>query len=224
MKRSLVHDHDHQIKRVKHIPYLSSKIIKLIFDHVNDPKIFGKLSIVCKEWKDILDQHQFWEDLTKKLDLKLNPNAKKYKTYKSVFIKNIDNLCFCKTNFFENHKLIKEMHRKLTILEKFCEERIDFYTHPKYIKYCTDVLNQLNIITQKSENHKRCEDCDNENELIKLLYNLKDDIYDKKRKFEEYNFPIHSFIYDGFIKVVIYNIHRIIKGKNLWIERFGGMQ
>jgi len=226
MKRSL-EIHDQPNKRIKHIPQLSRKIIIPIFNHVNDPKQFGRLSRVNKEWKDILDNHHFWKNLIEDLDLlKPNPKAKKYKTYKSIFIKNINNLCFCKTNFAENNKSIKKIHKKLIILKGFCEDRIDFYQHPKYIEYCTNVLNQLDIIFQKSENNKRCEDCDNKNELIKLLYNLKDSIYDKKREFEKDNdFPFSKYIYEDFVKVIIYNIYRIAEDdKKMYIERFDGFQ
>src|SRR5271170_7329187 len=166
MKRSL-EIHDQPNKHIKHIPQLSRKIIIPIFNHINDPKQFGRLSKVNKEWKNILDHHHFWKNLIEDLDLsKPNPKTKKYKTYKSIFIKNINNLCFCKTTFAENNKLIKKIHRKLTIFKNFCKNRIDFYWQPKYIEYCTNVSNQLDIIIQKNENHKRCEDCNNENELI----------------------------------------------------------
>jgi F-box domain len=223
MKRSFK-PFNKQNKRVKY-SQLSNKIIKLIFNYINDPKDFGRLSMVNKEWKDILDNHHFWKNLIEYLDFsKPNPNAKKYKTYKSIFIKNINNLCFCKTNFAENNKSIKKIHLKLKRLESFCEDRIDFYRCLKYKRYCTNVLNQLNNIIQKSKNYKRCEDCDNENKLIDLLYNLKDYVYDKKREFKKNNDFFDNYIQENFVQVIVYNIYKTIQDENLYIERFGGIQ
>jgi F-box-like len=228
MKRSLeISDKYKQNKHVKCIiPQLPSKIINSIFNHINDPKEFGRLSRVNKKWKTVLDHHYFWKNLIEDLNLsKPNSRAMKYKTYKSIFIKNINNLCFCKTNFAENNKSIKKIHLKLTRLKSFCEERIDFYWQPKYIGYCINISNQIDKIIQKSKINKRCEDCDNKNELIKLLYNLIRNIYHKKGEFEKNNnFSFSKWIEEDFVKVIIYNIYKIIQDENLYIKRFGGIQ
>lgn len=139
-------------------------------------------------------------------------------------IKNIDKLCFCKKNIYNNDKSIKIINTKSKILRIFCENRINFYRYPVYKKYCSNVLNQIDNIIHESENCERCNDCDNQEELIILLNKLRNNIYNEKRELEKNNFQFSDFILKDFVKVIVYNIYKIIQGKRLYIEMFGGFQ
>ncbi|CAG8794187.1 15697_t:CDS:1, partial [Dentiscutata erythropus] len=40
----------------------------LIFNYIDDPFKFYNTSLVCKEWKNILNNHIFWENLIEHLE------------------------------------------------------------------------------------------------------------------------------------------------------------
>src|SRR5215469_6361790 len=87
-------------KKTKYIPQLPKKIIEKIFNFINDPKDFQKLSLVNKEWQKILDNHDFWNKHIEYLNFK----KMKQKTPKVIFIKNISKLCHCKQNLKKNNQ------------------------------------------------------------------------------------------------------------------------
>ena len=104
--------------------YLPPDIIYLIFEHIQDPNIFGLLSRVCKEWRYVLDNHNFWKQRVNTLGLpEPSRNATKYKTYKSIFIKNIELLCYCKNELDNNIKSIKLIHQRLELIKEYCNDR-----------------------------------------------------------------------------------------------------
>ena len=94
--------------------------IQLVFNYIDDPFTFQKASLVCKKWQNILDNHVFWKNLCEHLDLEEpKPKAKKYKTWKLIFIKNINKLCVCKKN-------IKTKNSNLKIINFILKNNIHF--------------------------------------------------------------------------------------------------
>ena len=62
--------------------------------------------------------------------------------------------------------------------------------------------------------NRRCKECNNETELKKLVYKLKNNIYNKKKEIE----IVKPFTSD-FIKNVINRIARCRKLKNIFIKK-----
>ncbi|CAG8827130.1 7867_t:CDS:1, partial [Racocetra persica] len=53
-------------------------------------------------WKNILDNHIFWQDINEKLDFEKPKSKGKYTTYYSIFNKNWKKLCSCKKELKRN--------------------------------------------------------------------------------------------------------------------------
>jgi hypothetical protein len=74
---------------------LPTEIICEIFDYLEDhPVHFTRGSLVCKTWYNATQNHLYWKRLCKLLKLPSpKPKAYKYKTYRSIVIKNWGTFC-----------------------------------------------------------------------------------------------------------------------------------
>jgi hypothetical protein len=129
--------------------------ISLVFNYINDPYEFHNGSLVCKSWQQALDTHKFWEEHIDSIGIESpKAKAKKYKTCKSVFVKNADKLCVCKQDFGITNKQIEKIYFKLLILVIYCINRNNFYD----ARHCNELIifakEKLENLKNKSENSK----------------------------------------------------------------------
>jgi hypothetical protein len=204
--------------------------ISIVFNYIDDFKTFYHASLVCKTWKNILDKHKFWQTINKCLGYEEpRPKAKKYKTYYSIFVKNIDRTCHeCYKNFYLHDKSVYNILFKLHILERYCNNRLDFkiykynYTYKNFVEFVRDNITNL---TKPFDNYKKssiiCEDC--KDKFLKQVEVLIDKIYKKKNNYEKEDKRLCDFVYKDFFKVIIRNLYNIINELFLFIERFGGV-
>jgi hypothetical protein len=71
---------------------LSNELVYNITSYLKIPEMI-KMIYVSKQWSIIIDNELLWHIYCIKLGFKLNKKAKKYKTWKSLIIKNYDNIC-----------------------------------------------------------------------------------------------------------------------------------
>ena len=194
--------------------------IQLVFNYIDDSFTFQKISIVCKKQQNILNNHIFWKNLCEYLDFEEpKPKAKKYKTWKSIFVKNIDKLCICKKNIKTKNSNLKIINFKLRILSYYCLNRSNFYKTEIYCNFCQYVKDEIEILYQQSHDFNDCcELCDNEDLIINSVKQLIKKIYDRKKRFE-----FSDFIKKDFVKVIIRNLYNIINNNFIYIERLGGV-
>ncbi|CAG8697801.1 1971_t:CDS:1, partial [Funneliformis mosseae] len=74
---------------------LPQEILCEIFSYLGKhPVHFTRVAQVCRTWKFAADNHLYWRRLTRSLELPdPKPRAYKYKTYKSVILKNWGKFC-----------------------------------------------------------------------------------------------------------------------------------
>ncbi|CAG8591724.1 4877_t:CDS:2 [Gigaspora rosea] len=104
---------------VKNIHFLT-----LVLNCFDDPFIFLFVSLVCKLWKQIVETHDFWESFCNQLGINgPNPHAHKYKTYHSIYLKNLNHLyTSCRKDFGERQTSIKKIKFKLDVLNDYYEK------------------------------------------------------------------------------------------------------
>ncbi|CAG8841429.1 4120_t:CDS:1, partial [Gigaspora margarita] len=195
----------------------------LILNYINKRNDIINASLVCKEWKNILDNYNFWKKKNEKFGFGLPlPKAKKYKTHYSIFIKNSDKLCWCNKELSTGDTLIRDIYFKIHILEEFCENRNKFYKIKPYNTFITFVQKEINKVIKiiKNEYYYRTGDnCKNYiiNQIQILISSIKKE---KGKKEKEKKFS--NFFYTDFFNIIIHNLYKIINEKDLYIERFGG--
>ncbi|RIB11118.1 hypothetical protein C2G38_2204291 [Gigaspora rosea] len=108
---------------VKNIHFLT-----LVLNCFDDPFIFLFVSLVCKLWKQIVETHDFWESFCNQLGINgPNPHAHKYKTYHSIYLKNLNHLyTSCRKDFGERQTSIKKIKFKLDVLNDYCIDHMNF--------------------------------------------------------------------------------------------------
>ncbi|CAG8826007.1 26974_t:CDS:1, partial [Dentiscutata erythropus] len=161
----------------------------------------------CKEWKNVLDNHVFWENLIEHLEFEgPNPKSKKYKTYKSIFVKNVNKLCWCKKNIGEVNRDLKKIETKLSVLYDFYLDRLGFYKSWVEMKYtrseiyynlCNYMGEKIFNIYNQCEYKKRCNLCNNQQNILKQIQKLIDNIYEKKNSIKK----INKFVVSDLIEV-----------------------
>jgi hypothetical protein len=198
--------------------------ISLVFNYIDDPYKFQTASLVSKSWQQALDSHQFWEDLLDDIGIKgPKPKAKKYKTYKSIFVKNADKLCKCKSDWGITNKQIDKIYFKTTILISYCLNRKEWYTTRKHNEFCSFVQRKLERLQKKSKKSNCCSKCDNENTLKDLAQDIIDKIYEQKRSIESiFKYKFSDYFHRDFINIIVSGLYNIINDKDLYIARFGG--
>ena len=201
--------------------------LTLIFNYIDDPFEFCNTSLVYKKWKNVLDNHVFWKNLIEHLEFEgSNP---KYKTYKSIFVKNVNKLCWCKKNIGEVNQDLKKIETKLSVLYDFYLDRLGFYKSWIKMKYtrseiyynlCNYIGEKIFNIYNQCEYKKRCNLYNNQQNILKQIQKLIDNIYEKKNSIKK----INKFVVSDLIEVVIYNLKKIINNVDyLYIKRFGGL-
>jgi hypothetical protein len=198
--------------------------LSLVFNYINDFSTFYKASLVCKKWQIILDNHIFWKTLCEHLDLEEpKPKAKKYKTWKSIFIKNINKLCICKRNIKIKNSNLKNINFKLRILSYYSLNRLNFYKTEIYCQLCQYTRDELEILYQQSNNfNEYCKLCNNEEDIIDSVKELINKLYRKKKEFG--NIQFSDYIEKDFFKVIIRNLYKIIDYDDyLFIKQLGGV-
>jgi hypothetical protein len=215
-------------KRVEEKKETTIHPISLVFNYIDDFVTFCNTSLVCKEWKNILDKHKFWQNINERLGYdEPRPRAKKYKTHHSIFVKNIDRTCYeCHRNFYLHNQSVDNIFFKLHILEKYCNNRLNFkvYKHNFTYKNFVEFVKK-NIIKLSSpfDTYKRsriiCEECKDiflkEVEALIEKIKMKKNYYEKEKRF-------CNFVYKDFVKIIIRNLYNTIDETFLYIERFGG--
>src|SRR5437868_5466350 len=196
--------------------------IQLVFNYINDPFSFQKASLTCKKWQNILDNHIFWKTLCEHLDLEEpRSKAKKYKTWKSIFVKNTDKLCICKRNIKTKNSNLKDINFKLGILSYYSLNRLSFYKSEIYCQLCQYTRDELEILyKQSSYFNEHCKLCNSENEIINSIKELINKLYMKKKEIE----PFSDYIEKDFFKVIIRNLYNIIDyTRFIYIKQLGGV-
>ncbi|CAG8482515.1 9141_t:CDS:2 [Gigaspora margarita] len=124
--------------------------ISLILNYIDNQKDIFNASLVCKEWKNIFDNHTFWQEKNEKFKFGYPElKAKKYKTHRSIFFKNKGKLCFCYQEFSTNSDLIPDIYFKLHILKEYCENRNEykgFKFNPHYNSFISFVQKEIEKI------------------------------------------------------------------------------
>ncbi|CAG8771405.1 3770_t:CDS:1, partial [Racocetra fulgida] len=120
---------------------------------------FWHTSLVCQEWKKILDNHKFWKKLNNQLGFEsLNPKARKYNTYYSIYNKNWKKLCICKKELKrQKQQKIININFKLNILKEYSEYRSEykgFKFNFQYNSFILFVQKKIEKIILKTENIK----------------------------------------------------------------------
>ncbi|RIB06662.1 hypothetical protein C2G38_2216537 [Gigaspora rosea] len=164
---------------VKNIHFLT-----LVLNCFDDPFIFLFVSLVCKLWKQIVETHDFWESFCDQLGINgPNPRAHKYKTYYSIYLKNLNRLCTsCRKDFGERQTSIKKINFKLDVLNDYCIYHMNFYkptpifktrANYKFCKYLTDTIDPW---ISEDVDFKLCPD------FLRNLYKIlnKKDLYIEK--------------------------------------------
>jgi hypothetical protein len=199
--------------------------IQLVFNYIDDPFTFQKCSLICKTWKKILDSHPFWEKIVEEIGLeKPKSKARKYKTYKLIFIKNFDKICSCQKGIKIHQKSIDEINFKLRILKRYCDYKLQYkiykfnYTYRNLILF---VKEKIDILINSSYSSIFCNKCNKEKILLDSVKNLINRIY-KRCKIYEKTKKICKFVKIDLIKVINRNLYNIIDGNTLYIEHFGG--
>ena len=196
--------------------------IQLVFNYINDPFSFQKVFLTCKKWQNILDNYIFQKTLCKYLDLEeLKKKAKKYKTYKLIFIKNINKLCICKKNIKTKNSNLKDINFKLGILSYYSLNRLSFYKSEIYCQLCQYTRDELEILyKQSSYFNEHCKLCNSENEIINSIKELINKLYMKKKEIE----PFSDYIEKDFFKVIIRNLYNTIDYERfIYIKQLGGV-
>jgi hypothetical protein len=198
--------------------------ISLVFNYIDDPYKFQTASLVSKTWQKALDHHQYWEDLLDGIGIKgPKPKAKKYKTYKSIFVKNADKLCKCKSDWGITNKQIDKIRFKISILVHYCINRKKWYTTKKHFEFCSYVKEELDKIYEQSKKSNCCDKCDNEEILKDLIGDVIDKVRQKKKSIEtSFKYKFSDYFHRDFINIIISSLHRILDNKDLYISRFGG--
>ncbi|CAG8723239.1 13865_t:CDS:1 [Dentiscutata erythropus] len=193
--------------------------IYYVFNHIFDPYTFQRCSLVCKSWKKILDEHPFWRKVVEDCGLESpRPNSRKYKTYKSIFVKNFNKLCPCYKGLLKEHDFVYAVNFKLRILREYCYYKLrykvykDNYVYRNLVNF---VLEKILKLIEKSDMSTHCI------YLLGYVRDLINQIYKKHDRIEKYK-EICEFVKVDFIKVVVRNLYRIINDKTLYIEKFGG--
>ncbi|RIB02535.1 hypothetical protein C2G38_2227573 [Gigaspora rosea] len=214
---------DHRANEVKNIHFLT-----LVLNCFDNPFIFLFVSLVCKLWKQIVETHDFWESFCDQLGINgPNPHARKYKTYYSIYLKNLNRLCTsCRKDFGERQTSIKKINFKLDVLNDYCIDRMNFYkptpifkTRANY-KFCKYLTNTIDPWISVDVDFKLCSDCTIQKKefLFDSINELKDSINRKRKKFK-----YTEFFYNDVIRIVLRNLYKILNEKDLYIEKYSGV-
>src|SRR5437868_1228073 len=127
--------------------------ISLVFNYIDDPYTFYDASLVCKEWQRVLDTHIFWKNLIEHLGFEEpKPKSRKYKTHKSIFVKNIKKTYEkCRKNIGKENKDLFEIYKKLSILSYYSFNRYEFYEKQLYSEFCRFTKDELEKLYKQSE-------------------------------------------------------------------------
>ncbi|CAG8849266.1 31443_t:CDS:1, partial [Gigaspora margarita] len=125
----------------------------LVLNYINKRNDILNASLVCKEWKNILDNHKFWKEKNEKFGFgSPEPKAKKYKTHYSIFLKNSKKLCGCNKELLTYNTLIRDIYFKICILKEFSDNREDFYKTNPYNTFITFVQKEINKVIEIIKN------------------------------------------------------------------------
>jgi hypothetical protein len=216
-------------KRIEEKQETTIHPISLVFNYIIDFKTFYYASLVCKTWKNVLDKHKFWQNINERLGYEEpKPRAKKYKTYHSIFVKNIDRTCYeCHKNFYLHNKSVDNIIFKLRILKLYCNNRLDFkiykynFTYKNFVEFVKENINNLYSQFETGKTSmiicKECKDI-----LLQEVEVLIEKIKKKKNHYER-DKKFSDFVYKDFFNIIIRNLYIIINESFLYIERFGGL-
>ncbi|CAG8542397.1 5043_t:CDS:1 [Dentiscutata erythropus] len=189
--------------------------IYYVFNYIFDPHTFQRCSLVCKTWKEVLDEHPFWRKVVEDCGLRI---PKRHKGYKSIFVKNYMKICPCYKGLLKEHDFVYVVNFKLRILREYCLYKLrykvyrDNYVYRNLVNFVLEKI--LNLI-KKSDMSTHC------TYLLDYVRDLIDQIDKKRGKIEKYK-KIYTFVKIDFIKVIKRNLYYIIDEKPLYIEKFGG--
>ncbi|CAG8549753.1 11154_t:CDS:2 [Gigaspora margarita] len=214
-KRKLIKQHDLPKKKPK--ISIESKMIEsankvknvhfltLVLNYVNNPFTFFFVSL-----KNLCDSLEFDPP---------NPRSRKYKTYYSIFLKNVHQLCTsCWQDFGSKQTSISKINFKL---DNFYEPTPIFKTRTNY-DFCEYLVDELEPLVDYSvvegAEIKLCSNCTIKKKefLFNSIYQLKDSIYIKLKEVK-----YTKFFYKDVIRIVFRNLYKILKEDYLYIEKYG---
>ena len=143
------------------------------------------------------------------------PRSRKYKTYKSIFVKNIKKTCEkCRKNIGKENKDLFEIYKKLSILSYYSFNRYEFYEKQLYSEFCRFTKDELEKLYKQSEhdNFILCEECNNEDLVIEAIEKFKIIFLKEKQNKEEIQ-KFNILFYKDFFRVIIRNLNNIINYK-----------
>ncbi|CAG8671976.1 13093_t:CDS:1, partial [Gigaspora rosea] len=160
-----------------------------------------------------------------------NPRSKKYKTYHSIFLKNVYRLCTkCRQDFGILQTSIEKINFKLDVLQDYCLDHWNFYKSTPIFKtranydFCEYLVDELEPLVDSSivdgAEIKLCSNCaiKKKEALFNSIRQLQDSIY-KKLKVVNYT----KFFSKDVIRIVHRNLYKILNEKDLYIEKYGGI-
>ncbi|CAG8837980.1 4455_t:CDS:2, partial [Gigaspora margarita] len=170
--------------------------LTLVLNYINNPCTFFFVSLVCKLWKRIAESHDFWENLY----------------------------------FGSKQTSIEQINFKLDVLQDYCLDRWNFYKPTSIFKtranydFCEYLVDELEPLVDfsvvESAKLKLCSNCTIKKKefLFNSIRQLQDSIY-KKSKEVKYI----KFFSKDIIRIVLYNLYKILNEKDLYIEKYGGI-
>ncbi|CAG8815377.1 25421_t:CDS:2 [Gigaspora margarita] len=174
----------------------------LVLKYINKRNNILNSLLICKEWKNILENHDFWKRKNEKFEFgSPELKARKYKTHYSIFLKNSKKLCGCHKELLTGDTLIRDIYFKIHILEEFCENRNEFYKVKPYNNFIFFVEKEIEKVIEiiKNEYYYRT---DFFNIIIHNLYKIinKKDLYIERFGgfIKDFNHTILKFVdYDA---------------------------
>ncbi|CAG8846177.1 37301_t:CDS:1, partial [Gigaspora margarita] len=138
---------------VKNIHFLT-----LVLNYINNPFTFFFVFLVCKLWKRIAESYDFWESFCDSLGFDgPTPKVRKYKTYHSVFLKNVHQLCTIYRQFFGERQIsIEQINFKLDVLQDYCLDHWNFYRPTPIFKtranydFCEYLVDEIELLVNSS--------------------------------------------------------------------------